>query len=85
MKAGCQKGGELLKPEQSTLDTMYLIAFPTISTVIFMVSFYVGERFIYKEFLQLNISKNTSKMLDEVFLYISFADMFFLILNMDTV
>lgn len=81
MKAG------LLKPEQSTLDSMYLIAFPSVtsSTVIFTVSFYVGERFIYKEFLQLNISKITSKTLDKVFLYISFGDMFFLISNADIV
>lgn len=78
---------DLLKPEQSTLDSMYLIAFPSVtsSTVIFTVSFYVGKRFIYKEFLQLNISKITLKTLDEVFLYISFGDMFFLISNTDIV
>lgn len=78
---------DLLKPEQSTLDNMYLIAFPSVtsSTVIFTVSFYVGKRFIYKEFLQLNISKITLKTLDEVFLYISFGDMFFLISNTDIV
>lgn len=78
---------DLLKPEQSTLDSMYLIAFPSVtsSTVIFTVSFYVGKRFIYKEFLHLNISKITLKTLDEVFLYISFGDMFFLISNTDIV
>lgn len=78
---------DLLKPEQSTLDSMYLIAFPSVtsSTVIFTVSFYVGKRFIYKELLQLNISKITLKTLDEVFLYISFGDMFFLISNTDIV
>lgn len=89
MKEGCQKGGELIK--LSGRNIVHCIAYillhflQLLSLQWFLVSCCIGARCIYKEFLELNISKFNAEMSDEVFLTISCGNTFFIISDADIV